>query len=148
MNTGALVSRMNFALVMTGDKLPGVRTDWTRLLSAAVTPGKQGAAAKVDPDADPVTVAKEWKLEQVLLGRPLSEKTRAAVLGQSDDDSVAVEAEKEFQVGSGGGVKKKGGGGLGEMEAMAGPVRNVGPNDPEAAVMGGMMLGSPEFQRR
>jgi uncharacterized protein (DUF1800 family) len=31
-STGALVSRMNFALVMAGDKLPGVTTDWTRLL--------------------------------------------------------------------------------------------------------------------
>ncbi len=61
--------------------------------------------------------------------------------------TAAVQAAKEFQVGGGGG-SGRGGGGLGEMEAMAGPVRNVGPNDPEAAVMAGMMLGSPEFQRR
>ena len=41
-STGALVSRMNFALVMTGDKLPGTRTDWSKVLGAAGS----GAVAK------------------------------------------------------------------------------------------------------
>jgi uncharacterized protein (DUF1800 family) len=144
-NTGALVSRMNFALVMTGDKLPGVKTDWTKLLDGVAT-GRQVASAKMDADVDPVTAEKERRLEQILLGQPLSEKTRAAVLEQSDDETAAAQAAKEFQLG-GGGVGKKGGG-LGEMEALAGSPRDVGPNDREAAVMGGMMLGSPEFQRR
>jgi hypothetical protein len=31
-STGALVSRMNFALVLSGDRLPGVRTDWSKML--------------------------------------------------------------------------------------------------------------------
>jgi hypothetical protein len=96
----------------------------------------------IDADVDPVTAAKEWKLEQILLGQPLSEKTRAAVLEQSDDEMAAVQAAKEFQLGGGKGER------YGEMQALAGVLRNVGPNDREAAVMGGMMLGSPEFQRR
>ena len=33
-STGDLVSRMNFALVLSGDRLPGVRTDWPRLLGS------------------------------------------------------------------------------------------------------------------
>ncbi len=31
-NTGDLVSRMNFALGLSSDRIPGVQTDWTRLL--------------------------------------------------------------------------------------------------------------------
>ena len=39
-STGALVSRMNFALVLSGDRLPGTRTDWDAVLGgkAGVTP--------------------------------------------------------------------------------------------------------------
>ena len=31
-NTGDLVNRMNFALVLSSDRVPGVQTDWMRLL--------------------------------------------------------------------------------------------------------------------
>jgi uncharacterized protein (DUF1800 family) len=149
LNTGALVSRMNFALVMAGDKMPGVRTDWTQLLGEAAGREKQVALVTTDQQVDRETTVKERKLEGLLLGQPLSEKTRVAVLGQSEDDTAAVQAAKEFQLGGGGGGKGKGIQ-LGEMKAMAGiePGRNAVPNDHEAAVMGGMMLGSPEFQRR
>jgi uncharacterized protein (DUF1800 family) len=142
LNTGALVSRMNFALIMTGDKLPGVRTDWTKLLDAPAGPGKQVAFLTTD-GVDPETVAKERKLERILLGQPLSEKTRAVVLSSSGDETAALQAAKEFQLGGAGAAK----GGYGGAQAM-GMGRNAMPADPEAAVMAGMMLGSPEFQRR
>ena len=98
-STGALVSRMNFALVLTGDKLPGVRTDWSKLLGPAlaakpVSFDTTGASA-IDPDA----AAKEKKLEQILLGQSVSSRTRATVLGQSLDSTAAIQAAKEFQVG-------------------------------------------------
>src|SRR6202453_1561124 len=32
LNTGDLVSRMNFSLMLSSDRIPGVQTDWTRLL--------------------------------------------------------------------------------------------------------------------
>ena len=34
-NTGDLVNRMNFALVLSGNRLGGTRTDWPRLLGGA-----------------------------------------------------------------------------------------------------------------
>jgi uncharacterized protein (DUF1800 family) len=142
-NTGSLVSRMNFALILTGDKLPGVRTDWAKLLDGAVGPGKQVAFEKTE-GVDPETAAKERKLERILLGEPLSEKTRAVVLGSSGDDTAALQAAKEFQLGGGGGGK----GGYGGLQGMGAQGRNAVSDDPEAAVMAGMMLGSPEFQRR
>jgi hypothetical protein len=138
-STGALVSRMNFALVLTGDRLPGIRTDWTKLLGEP----KPVEAMSADSAIDPEVAAKEKKLEQILLGQPLSEKTRAAVLGQSGDLTAAVQAAKEFQLG---------GGGAAAVAALAGiepsAARNAVPDDRQAAVMAGLMLGSPEFQKR
>jgi len=126
-STGALVSRMNFALVLASDRLPGVSTDWSKLV--------KGTAP-----AESQVTAKERKLEAALLGFPLSERTRTQVLAQADDATVPAQAAREFEVG-------RGGGGPAVM-AMFGPRRGQGPSDPQAAVMAGLLLGSPEFQRR
>jgi hypothetical protein len=148
-STGALVSRMNFALVLSGDRLPGVRTDWTRLLDEPNVAGKPVAMESGDGVVDPEVAAKEKKLEQILLGQPLSEKTRAAVLSQSNDQTAAIQAAKEFQIGGGG----KGEGAPGPL-ALAAALAGYGPgaravqDDRQAAIMAGLMLGSPEFQRR
>jgi uncharacterized protein (DUF1800 family) len=146
-STGALVSRMNFALVLSGDRLPGVRTDWTKMLGeSAASAAKQVAMETGDGTVDPEVAAKEKRLEAVLLGIPLSEKTRAAVLSQSGDQTAALQAAKEFQGGGGRGTYA-GGPIAGEFGlAMAG--RAAVPDDRQAAIMAGMMLGSPEFQRR
>jgi uncharacterized protein (DUF1800 family) len=145
-STGALVSRMNFALVLSGDRLPGVRTDWTKLLGEPSVAGKPVAMESGDGVIDPEVAAKEKKLEVILLGQPLSEKTRAAVLSQSNDQTAAIQAAKEFQVGGGGGAE----GPLALAAALVGNglgARNA-QDDRQAAVMAGLMLGSPEFQRR
>jgi uncharacterized protein (DUF1800 family) len=142
-STGALVSRMNFALVLTGDKLPGVRTDWTKLLGEPAVAGRPVAMESGDGAVDPEVAAKEKRLEHLLLEQPLSEKTRAAVLSQSNDQSAAMQAAKEFQVGGGGGGNYR----LGAA-ALAGGQKNAAPDDRQAAIMAGLMLGSPEFQRR
>jgi uncharacterized protein (DUF1800 family) len=150
-STGALVSRMNFALVLAGDRLPGIRTDWTKLLGGPAGPGKTVDLEKADGTIDPEVAAKEKKLEAILLGQPLSDKTRAAVLGQSNDPSAAIQAAKDFQIG--GGEGKAGFGALGPAAGVFGAggaaaLRNAVPDDRQAAVMAGLMLGSPEFQRR
>jgi len=164
-STGALVSRMNFALVMAGDKLPGVRTDWTKLLGAgAGRAGMAGLAPALgtgsgSADVDPEVAAKERRLELVLLGQPLSERTRAAVLGQSNDSTAALQAAREFQGGGGGGMGPMAGliggdlplarwNGLGYGSGAAAALKNAIPDDRQAAIMAGLLLGSPEFQRR
>ena len=85
-------------------------------------------------------MAKERKLESALLGFPLSEKTRTQVLAQADDATVPAQAAREFEAG-------RGGGGAAVMAVM-GQRRGSGPVDSQAAVMAGLLLGSPEFQRR
>jgi len=63
-NTGDLVNRMNFALGLSSDRIPGVQTDWTRLL------GQQGGsmepAALTTEQQMQRRAAKEQKLEMLL----------------------------------------------------------------------------------
>jgi uncharacterized protein (DUF1800 family) len=150
-STGQLVNRMNFALVLSGDKLPGVRTDWSKMLGRegfnkpVATEATESQPAEVDPEA----AAKERKLELALLGQPLSEKTRAAVLAHSTDSAVAYQAVKDFQGREAGAAGVLGPGpAANEQLAGTGAARANAQDDREAAVMAGLLLGSPEFQRR
>jgi uncharacterized protein (DUF1800 family) len=142
-STGALVSRMNFALVLTGDRLPGVRTDWAGLLRQGELPSglKKDAAFEASTGSSEAEL-KERRLEAVLLGVPVSERTRATVLGQAGDADVAEQAATEFDLRGGGGKAARYGRGM-RAGGEAGP-----PDDAQAAVMAGLLLGSPEFQRR
>ena len=140
-STGALVNRMNFALGLSSNRLQGVRTDWTRMMGAggpALVP-----ASIAEGSVDAVAKAKEMRLEAVLMGQPVSEKTRASVLDQFGATAGQQEAEKSF------GIRPR------EIEPMAAilnagaPAEPAGPLlDRQAAVMAGLLLGSPEFQRR
>ena len=134
-STGALVTRMNFALAMSADKLPGTRTEWGALLGEG-----QAEVSRVGFAASAVQ-EKERRLEMVLIGQPVSEKTRATVIGQSGDEAVAEQAAAAFDL-KGEGKGRYGGGRLAGRRAMG------APEDGQAAVMAGLLLGSPEFQRR
>ena len=107
-------------------------------MGGAVQPAAYAPGA--DSESAP---AKEKKLELLLLNQPVSERTRATVLSQSGDDSAAEQAATQFDLG---GQKGKG-------NYLPRGERNLknqtaGPDDPQAAVMAGLLLGSPEFQRR
>ena len=142
-STGALVSRMNFALVLSGDRMPGVRTEWSHLLGEGAS-GVVPAAYVTDSSVAGSGVAgaaKERRLEGVLLGQPASERTRATVLGEASDENVTAQAETQFDL-KGGGKGDYAKRGLGRLKVGG------APDDPQAAVMAGLLLGSPEFQRR
>ena len=135
-NSGDLVNRLNFAVSLSNDRIGGVQTDWTRLL------GEPGAAQ--NPSAAGKSAAeKERKLEAELLGQAVSDRTRETVLAQFQDQTTQQLAEKSF------GIRAN------EQEPMA-QVLNISsakqrvrsPLDREAAGMAGLLLGSPEFQRR
>jgi uncharacterized protein (DUF1800 family) len=140
-NTGDLVSRMNFALGLSSDRVAGVQTDWTRLLSmtgAGIEPAALTTGTAVDASA-----VKEKKLEVMLLGQAVSDRTRATVLQQFQDQTIQQQAVKDFPIRPN------------DFEPMAqvlNPARQNQrvrpPLDREAAMMAGLLLGSPEFQRR
>jgi uncharacterized protein (DUF1800 family) len=137
-NTGDLVSRMNFALGLSSDRIPGVQTDWTRLL------GQAGAGMEpVALTTGDAAAAKEAKLEMLLLGQAVSDRTRSTVLQQFQNQGMQQQAERDFSIRPN------------DFEPMAqvlnpAALRPTGrpPLDREAAMMAGLLLGSPEFQRR
>jgi uncharacterized protein (DUF1800 family) len=140
-NTGDLLNRMNFALNLSSDRVRGVQTEWTVLLGSS-SRGVRAAGLKAET-ADTGAVAKEAKLEILLLGQPANERTRATVLEQLGDESVQQKAEKSFSIRTS------------DVEPMAGVLNASAPRaqaraplDREAATMAGLLLGSPEFQRR
>ncbi len=144
-STGALVSRMNFALVLSGDKIPGVRTRWPQMLEEGTL-----RATPVSAGGNTADARKELRLESVLLGTPVSARTRATVLAEFNDQAMQGSAEKDFDltpedVPAAGG--KKGGGRRGFQAGAEGIAGNA-PGDAQAAGMAGLLLGSPEFQRR
>src|SRR6185312_10096251 len=94
-NTGDLVDRMNFALVLTSDRVPGVQTNWTRLLGV---PPEGMQPASLEDGGQTAVAEKEKKLETMLLGQPVSDKTRATVLEQFENQQDEAQAAKSFPI--------------------------------------------------
>jgi len=142
-STTALVSRMNFALVLSGGRLPGTRTNWPGLLG-------DSAAASTVP-----SLKTEQQLEMLLLGQPAADRTTTAVMEQADRPGQLQEAQKNLALGPGetgpnlmnvkvSGKRPYANAGGQSMTDMASSSMNEGP----VTTMAGLLLGSPEFQRR
>jgi hypothetical protein len=119
-NTGDLVDRMNFALALAGNRLPGIKVDWT--------PQSQQSDAAA-PDALPAAANEETRLEPMLLPGGASSSTRAAAL-------------QEFAKQNG--VQMR-------PVVAAQPINRRPPPDMrerEDALLAGLLIGSPDFQRR
>jgi uncharacterized protein (DUF1800 family) len=132
-STGALVSRMNFAVALSSNRIPGTLVNWNALLQQS-------------PSIQPILAdasAKEARLEKLLLGQPASEQTRAAVTREVDGQASQAQAEKDFSVHPR------------DVEPMLAVLNATGPTPPirppqdhDLATTAGLLLGSPEFQRR
>ena len=125
-SSNGLLSRMNFALVLSGNKVNGTATDWAALLGG---PAEASGAT-------------EKELEGKILGQAASERTRAAVMEEFTNPTAQAQAAAGFvgQVGarpsmSGGWVKT----------AVVKPGK---PSEVPLDTMAGLLMGSPEFQRR
>ncbi|HVC47026.1 MAG TPA: DUF1800 domain-containing protein [Terracidiphilus sp.] len=120
-STGALVDRMNFALALAANRLPGITTNWN----------SQGSAAA---DA-PTPLLEEARIQAQLLPGGISPSTRAAVL---------QEFEKQYGPQAGGKLRADD---MRELR-LAHPVRPITARERQDQLMAGLLLGSPEFQRR
>jgi uncharacterized protein (DUF1800 family) len=130
-NSGDLVNRMNFAVSLSNDRVVGVETNWARLL------GESGSLS-----AGVSAAEKERKLEAVLLGQAVSDRTRETVLAQFQDQTTQQQAEKSF------GIRANEQEPMAQVLNISSPKRVRPPFDREAAGIAGLLLGSPEFQRR
>jgi len=117
-SAGAMVDRMNFALALAWNRLPGIRVDWS-----ALTP-----SAPSSPEAN------EAQLERLLLPGGVSATTRAAILEQFHQQRTgsmgyAVSRPVAEQLRS--------------RPALRGPAAQ----QREEQYLAGLLLGSPAFQR-
>jgi uncharacterized protein (DUF1800 family) len=145
-STGALVNRMNFALALAANKLPGIAITWsppTEPLVAGIDNGSapsgpvQSLSAGYVPGPLPSPDAEEQRLEASLVDGGLSAGTRAAVLDQFNQQSQAQGEQAQ-------------------LPAKPSPTKAKPLNPTQAAaalekqdqLLAGLLLGSPEFQRR
>jgi hypothetical protein len=131
---------MNFALVLSSNRVMGTKTDWPTLLRAT----DAEPATPITPD-----VQTENKLEIALLGEPATDRTRSTVLAQFGDPTAQQSAEDAFKskpVTQTDDMMAAGGARFMGTKAGRAPQQR-GPGSP-LDTMAGLLLGSPEFQRR
>ncbi len=125
-STGALVDRMNFALSLAADRLPGITVEWAPELDMS-TLDSDAPSQQVIPTSE----SEEARLEPMLVPGGVSDATRTAALEQFKAQSA-------------------------QNAAAAMPVAARRPNRAPAAdlyeredqLLAGLLMGSPEFQRR
>lgn len=117
-STGALVNRMNFALRLAANRLPGIAVVWL-------------AQASSGPIATPES--EEQRLEAVLVAGGVSDSTRAAVLDQFQQQIAQAAAPAKPILAA---VKP------------GNPAQAAAALDRQDQLLAGLLLGSPEFQRR
>ena len=121
-STGALVARMNFALSLATNHYQGIHIDWSQL-------------APQSPDL----IAAEKLLETTLVPTGISEKTRAAVLNQAQDNPLpvppAITRPATMPLTS-------------RAPGKPGQASQTDQLSARLAGFAGLLLGSPEFQRR
>ncbi len=135
-STNSLVTRMNFALTFSGNHLPGTRVDWAQVLGPA-------QVVATEPDA-PLEAA----LERAILDQPANLKTRQVVLAQAADPSTESTAAQSFRALP---VKAQADSTVAEgaMYTSRAPQPGTdGKAATRATTMAGLLLGSPDFQRR
>jgi len=140
-STGALVNRMNFALSLAANRLPGVTVAWNPQTDAGATTIEDGSGMRpVAPSAAmtsapiPTPEAEEQRLESLLVAGGLSAQTRIAVLDQFQQQSAQIQSS------------------MIAMPAAAGkpinPAKAAAALEKQDQLLAGLLLGSPEFQRR
>ena len=136
-NTSALVSRMNFALALSSNRVAGLHTDLPALMENRESqPGSPAALAMIEQLSPE---AKDKMLEEDLLHGLASDRTRATILAQITQDPGAREASLH-QISSRSGKDV--------FAFQRKPKADGEVNDTQIALAAGLILGSPEFQRR
>ena len=136
-SSSALIGRMNFALVLSSNRLAGTRTDWPALL------GETDPAALNNPDA-----TTEAKLEAAILGEPATERTRETVLAQFSNPTAQQSAEEGFRAARASNAQSDDDMGARMVRAKAGRRGPMATPETPLDTMAGLLLGSPEFQKR
>ena len=151
-STGALVSRMNFALSLTSNRLNGITITWSEPQPA---PQFSPANAQAQPPE-----AEEARLESLLVSGGVSDTTRTAVLEQFAEQSSQSQSAQaqpaQTQSAPDQAVPadklRTGGKQVVAVPSVFKPQPNhipaPQPVEKQDQLLAGLLLGSPEFQRR
>lgn len=149
-SSNALISRMNFALVLSGSRLPGTQVNLPQLLGDSGDP-----SITASPSA-----ATEKQLEMSLIGQPASANTRQTVLTQFNNPTAQHQAEQNFNAQPAMASSDDDTPTMASADTTTPFMRVNGKrpgggnlrlnNQPETPLgtMAGLLLGSPDFQRR
>jgi uncharacterized protein (DUF1800 family) len=153
-STGALVNRMNFALTLAANKLPGITYTWSAPAgsstiqindaggTASIThnPAESTSPSSLPAPAVPAPAVEEQRLESLLVAGGVSESTRTAVLEQFETQSAQT-SDPAKNAGP-------------PKPVLAAAAKPISPSQAASALekqdqlLAGLLLGSPEFQRR
>jgi uncharacterized protein (DUF1800 family) len=125
-STGALVNRMNFALTLASNRLPGITASWNSPLDSSG--GSMLATSTPNPDQE------ESRLESLLIAGGISDSTRAAVLEQFQQQITQNDTTPAQMISA-----------PAHPAARAPAATSLERQD---QVLTGLLIGSPEFQRR
>jgi len=124
-STGALVDRMNFALSLAANRLPGITVAWT--------PPQNNA--NFSDATIPAPEQEEARLEHLLVAGGISVSTRSAALNQfqaqNAQANTAARPKPAAQF-------------MNRTNASSAPSQT----EKEDELLAGLLIGSPEFQRR
>jgi uncharacterized protein (DUF1800 family) len=135
-STGALVDRMNFALNLAANRLPGVKVNWSNQPEDANVGLTSDSAPETQTAPTPTLDQEEARLEPMIVGGGVGEQTRAAALAQFQTQ-VDQGTFKVYPVSATTTTKNS--------KDMARPANALEKQD---EVLAGLLIGSPEFQRR
>ncbi len=121
LNSAALLGRMNFALALVSNRIPGIKVDLTPFEDAT------------DPNA----------VAHALLMADLSENARKAIQMGVDNPEILQQLNERAQPNPGMQDASMPGRGRRGMDMISGAVTNN-----KTALLAGLTLGSPDFQRR
>jgi uncharacterized protein (DUF1800 family) len=126
-STGALVDRMNFALALAANRLPGISATW--VMQSDTSTGS--LLASDIPGAE----SEEARLESLIVAGGVSDSTRSAVLQQFQQQSAQAQGGEEAQP---------------IATASRHGFRGAAPSalERQDQLLAGLLIGSPEFQRR
>ena len=156
-NTGSLLERLNFGLALTTNKVRGAWFDVKRAAGTVDVSDKQrvmekAIAALLNGDISPQTrTVLEKQLKE---GVPVKGELGAVPPIPQGDDLMAENSMQALPSGQGAGKGPKGARNPEQMERRFGVRANLRPQiamsgeDLETAKVFGLVLGSPEFQRR
>jgi uncharacterized protein (DUF1800 family) len=133
-STGALVDRMNFALNLAANRLPGITINWTPLPDLA----------SPEPDTPSTPESEESRLEPQIIPGGATGTTRSAALQQF----AAHSAQNSSQTNASNSAQDNP-----AVRPVAAARRNnrapnPSPQEKQDQLLAGLLIGSPDFQRR